>query len=264
MQAAQGRVLCDDELFQEAVSAYTFEALAPIRVKGKDRAVRVYRPIPRQRVSRADRVGAPSAETGQAWQSDAGRGTGPQQGAAGGGSILDGLSPGARLVLKVASVVGNTFGRDVLQAVLPAEMDRPRLAADLLELEDAGLIVTSSRGDGSEYRFASVATWQSVYDTLLFSQRRQLHRAVAEWHEDRYAGDLRPFHSVLARHWLGADDVAKAIVCLERAAEEATRQGDLRQAERYLEESLELSTRQSVLSREFYGEGTGVESVDAS
>jgi len=40
---------------------------------------------------------------------------------------------------------------------------------------------------------------------MLFSQRRMLHRAVAEWYEQVHATDLAPYYALLAYHWQKAE-----------------------------------------------------------
>jgi predicted ATPase len=180
------------------------------------------------------------------------------------GNRLDHLPPGERLVLKVASVVGRKFSHQILRDILPAEGERTRLDEVLQGLEGAGILEVDLSGPSAEYSFRSASTWEAIYGTLLFAQRRQLHRAVAEWYEEVHAEDLRACYPTLAHHWRGADDSAKAIDYLERAANEATRCGRLQEAESYLEESLELSARSGVLSASFHGQDGEAKAVNAS
>ena len=41
---------------------------------------------------------------------------------------------------------------------------------------------------------------------MLFTQRKQLHRTVAEWYETTHAGDLSPYYPLLAHHYSQAED----------------------------------------------------------
>ena len=211
MQVASGSVLCDETIEQAARTSWTFEALPPIRLKGKARPVAVYRPLSKT----------------------------PQSAS---GSRIDELDPAHQLTLKVASVIGQLFSVDVLHAIYPGEADRVQLEEQLEALSQLGLVtrhLAVSRRELS-YLFVDPSILETSYNRLLFAQRRQLHRAMAEWHERLYAGDLAPYYALLAEHWSKAEDMAKAIVYLERAGEQAQQRGDYDEAIRYINESLAL------------------------
>jgi predicted ATPase len=87
---------------------------------------------------------------------------------------------------------------------------------------------------------------------MLFSQRRQLHRQLAEWFEENKGDELPVHYAVLANHWQKADDTAKAIDFLEKAGQRALEQGDYEKAEYYFRECLELDSTSAVLSTEFF------------
>ena len=71
---------------------------------------------------------------------------------------------------------------------------------------------------------------------MLLSQRRQLHRSVAEWYEQAGGGDL----ALLAHHWRLAEVPAKAVGYLERAGTEALREGAYAEAVRFFTTLLEV------------------------
>ncbi|MBS0326685.1 MAG: hypothetical protein JSS46_09085, partial [Proteobacteria bacterium] len=89
------------------------------------------------------------------------------------------------------------------------------------------------------YRFAQPALREAAYARMPFAQRRQLHRAIAEWYE-RECADLSSHHATLAAHWRAAEEPLRAAECFERAAEAARARGALEEAARYLGESLAL------------------------
>jgi tetratricopeptide (TPR) repeat protein len=77
---------------------------------------------------------------------------------------------------------------------------------------------------------------ESAYNLMLLSQRRQLHRSVAEWYERSGGGDL----ALLAHHWRLAEVPDKAIHYLERAGADALREGAYAEALRFFTALLEL------------------------
>ena len=113
----------------------------------------------------------------------------------------------------------------------------------------------------SAYTFRDEITYELVYSSMLFSQRRHLHRQVAEWIESINSEDISPQFSNLADHWQKADDTSKAIDYLEKAGQEALKNGDYDEAERYFRKCLELDATAVVLSVEYYEKKLAQESA---
>jgi predicted ATPase len=124
---------------------------------------------------------------------------------------IDLLAPQEQLALKVASVIGTAFAVRVLRDVHPVREDLGRLESSIEELRRADLTVLETPAPDLAYAFKHIITREVAYNLMLFMQRRQLHHAVAEWHE-RVHGDERPeLFAVLAHHWSHAGVVEKAI-----------------------------------------------------
>jgi hypothetical protein len=267
MQASSGGILCDDDVFQGAVSRFSFQALSPIMVKGKDEAVRVYRPICRQgqreRMARGTDVPLEEGDGRRPADLDLG-GARQDIGQDVASTQLDRLSPCERLTLKVASVIGRDFDVKLLRDVYPVEAERSQLPDVLDALERRGLVEQRATGPERTYAFRSVTTWEAVYATLLFAQRRQLHRSIAEWYEQACPPGKTGYYPALAHHWRRADDPGKAIQYLEKAGQQATADGAYEEAERFYRESLELDADAAVLSNEFYNEKGTMKTADAS
>ena len=244
MQAAADGILCDEAVFQGARSHVAFQALPPIRVKGKAEPIAVYRPkVP---------VGFPaSREQGLLAQSPAAI-----------QACIDALAPSEQLTLKVASVIGLSFSADALRAIYPVESEKPSLSRYLAALVGAGLVEQVSPAGKptgtleSAFAFQDPAVQQVAYDSMLFAQRRPLHHLAAEWVERTYREDLAPHYGGLAHHWRQAEEPARAIEYLERAGQQALRAGAYEEAERYLRQSLELDAQSAVLSDGFYEQPT--------
>jgi class 3 adenylate cyclase len=222
MQAASD-ILCDEAIYRATQAMVAFEVLLPIMIKGKTQPVAIYRPLSKT----------------------------PQSTIA---SRIDQLAPAHQLTLKIASVIGQVFTVRLLRAIYPSEADKPLLGEHLQTLAQLGLVVRHPLEPHTEgsYTFNDPLTQETSYGRLLFAQRRQLHRAVAEWYERTYADDLVPYYPLLAQHWGKAEDMAKAIPYLERAGEQAQQRGDYQEAIRYFNESLALNAQAAVLSAAYY------------
>jgi class 3 adenylate cyclase/tetratricopeptide (TPR) repeat protein len=163
-------------------------------------------------------------------------------------SRVDRLEPAQQLTLKVASVIGRVFPFRPLHDIHPIEADRPHLP-DYLEITDRLDITQLERpGPDPTHIFKHVITQEVVYNTLLFSQRRSLHRSVAQWYERAHAADLTPHFPLLAHHWGRAEDWEKTIENLERAGEQAVRQGVYREAIDLYTQILNLNEQKQMVS----------------
>ncbi len=133
-------------------------------------------------------------------------------------SRLDRLQRDEREVLRVASVIGREFARDVLEYVLAGAIDPSR---PLDRLASAGLIQQTSVVPEPSYRFKHVLTQEVTYETLLEHQRRTLHGAVGRALE-KLRPDVETRLELLARHFSRAELWRDAVGYGVRAAERAT------------------------------------------
>jgi tetratricopeptide (TPR) repeat protein/class 3 adenylate cyclase len=133
-------------------------------------------------------------------------------------SRLDRLQRDEREVLRVASVIGREFARDVLEYVLAGAIDASR---PLDRLASAGLVQQTSVMPEPNYRFKHVLTQEVTYETLLEHQRRTLHGAVGRALE-KLRPDVETRLELLARHFSRAELWRDAVSYGIRAAERAT------------------------------------------
>ena len=144
---------------------------------------------------------------------------------------IDSLDPSQQLTLKVASVIGRIFAFRVLHAIHPIEADKPALRDYMENLTRLSLTLVESETPDLSYIFKHAVTQEVAYNLMLFSQRRQLHQAVAEWIEDSNKNNIESFYSLLAYHWSQAAEmpdstshglaIRKATEYLEKAGEQA-------------------------------------------
>lgn len=146
-------------------------------------------------------------------------------------SLVDRLTPQQQLSLKVAAVVGRTFSGRAVSEAYPVSSGRETVPDDLRMLASLDLITPEDAEAEPSYTFRHEITREVAYELLTSSQRRPLHRAVAEWFERSYsAEELEPHSALLAHHWTRTDDRARAIMYLERAGRQALRDGAFREA----------------------------------
>ncbi len=152
-------------------------------------------------------------------------------------------------VLKVSSVIGREFSLETLAAIYPSpNVDRDQIEQALDRLIPLDLIQPVPEPD-ERYRFRHAITRDIAYGMLLFSQRHELHRAVARWMEEENAGDLDSVLAPLAYHYRNSlspassgEDVDLAMNYLGRAGRKSLRLFAHREAIGFLSDALALAT----------------------
>ena len=134
---------------------------------------------------------------------------------------IDRLTPTQKRVLQTAAVIGRTFQRRVLAAMLDDTTDR--LLADALgELCRRDFIVRSDASD-EQFSFRHNLTQEVTYHSLLIAQRKALHKRTGEAIEAQDPERLEELAATLALHFDKADNPIKALGYLLRAGQRAAR-----------------------------------------
>jgi tetratricopeptide (TPR) repeat protein len=162
---------------------------------------------------------------------------------------IDQLPAQHQMTLKVASVIGRLFAFRTLRDVHPIEADRDHLIEHVNNLDQLDITPLQAPEPDLAYIFKHIITQEVTYNLLLFSQRSQLHRAVAEWHEQAHAADLSAHYSLLAYHWEraigsesgGPDAAAKALDYLAKAGDQALQNFANDEAVAFFERALALA-----------------------
>lgn len=166
---------------------------------------------------------------------------------------IDSLDPSQQLTLKVASVIGRIFALRVLEAVHPIEADKPSLPDYMETLTRLSLTLVESEAPDLAYIFKHAVTQEVAYNLMLYSQRRQLHRAVAEWIEQSNEMTIESYYTLLAYHWTQAAEatqtlpkdeaVRKAVEYLEKAGEQAMQTFANQEVVQFFSQALEWDTK---------------------
>ncbi|MGH2631103.1 MAG: ATP-binding protein [Actinomycetota bacterium] len=152
---------------------------------------------------------------------------------------IDRLDQPAHDAVVAASVLGRTFSLPLLHAVATGDEVRSTLG----ELMRVDLVREGRRWPEPEYRFTHALIQETAYRTLVADDRRRLHGKAAVWLEQHHAGKEDEVAGLLAHHWLGAEDEAKAIRYLTTAGDRARQEYALDEAIAYYRELLPLLDR---------------------
>lgn len=175
-------------------------------------------------------------------------------------SRIDRLPPEEQLALKVAAVIGRTFGYNTLYDTLNqyATLAEQRLKSYLDDLRHLDLTPLEAPEPELTYIFKHIITQEVAYSTLLFAQRRQLHERVASWFEQKLSDGsdttppkeglapfhetpLTPFYPLLVHHWRQAEEQHRERHYAWLAGRRAAAQFANEDAADYLSRALELT-----------------------
>jgi class 3 adenylate cyclase/tetratricopeptide (TPR) repeat protein len=165
---------------------------------------------------------------------------------------LDGLVPEERRMLQDAAVLGKTFTKRALEALLelPASELEPLLDS-LVRKELLGQQTDPRSPEHGQFSFLQDLVRHVAYETLSKQERRTRHLAAAAHLESAF-GEEEEIVEVLASHYLdayrsgpaadGADEIkVKARLMLTRAGERAASLAAAREGQRYFEQAAELA-----------------------
>lgn len=131
---------------------------------------------------------------------------------------MDRLEESTRATLQIASVIGRSFYRRVLQAVDEATQDLDKHLGTLIRLD---MIREAARVPELEYAFRNPLTQEAVYKTILLKRRREFHLRVGAAMEMLFPDRLDALYGLLAYHFAQAGERDKAIKYARLAARQA-------------------------------------------
>ncbi|MCC7430990.1 tetratricopeptide repeat protein [bacterium] len=134
-------------------------------------------------------------------------------------SRVDQLPKDLKLVLKKASVIGSQFSREILFEIEKKFETHGSLDFGLNGLEELDFIARISKS--SNYIFKNILVSEVAYNTLLFANRKVLHKITAKVIEEIYSNVPEEFYYELAKHYEKAEIWEKAIFYLEKAGDKA-------------------------------------------
>ncbi len=113
---------------------------------------------------------------------------------------IDRLAPAPRWALTRAAIIGSSFDRPSLQALVAAEGREVSLPAAMRQLAEVGLVGPDPQGRRGAYVFGHEAIRDVAYDSVLFRTRRELHHELARHLQERHAADLDREAASIAGH----------------------------------------------------------------
>jgi predicted ATPase len=146
--------------------------------------------------------------------------------------------PGVKEVAQVAACLGREFAYPLLAAVSPTP--EPELRTALDRLAAAELVFRRGTPPEASYAFKHALVRDAAYESLLKTQRQQLHARIARALEERFPGTAEAEPELLARHCAEAGLAEQAVDYRRRAGEQALARSAMAEAAAQLTKGLEL------------------------
>lgn len=159
---------------------------------------------------------------------------------------IDRLPEEEKVTLKVAAAIGRTFQRDLLKDVHPwfsAESGESGLDRQLarLQAEDFTRLEGSAENE-LDFLFKHVITREVAYETMLYSQRQELHATIGQALESRARENDNEIIDLLAYHYAFSNNREKAAMYLTRAGDKALLGNANEAAATYFSQALDVLT----------------------
>ena len=134
--------------------------------------------------------------------------------------------------------IGSAIGRVFTPALLARCVDLPtdRLRAMLADLAASGLVSRRDSGSEVSYLFKHALVQDAAYESLLRSQRREIHGRIA----DALAGEQDATPELVAHHLTAAGRTEAAIEAWRHAARRAVSHSANEEATHHLRHALDL------------------------
>lgn len=154
---------------------------------------------------------------------------------------IDRLDGSTKRVLQEASVVGRSFLYDILNRVTTVE---DQLDGCLGSLEMTDLVRKRSLQPDLEYVFKHALTQDVAYNSLLRTDRREIHERIGLVIEELFQDRLPEFYETLAFHFKQGRSTEKAIYYLARSGEKSLARYAVAESHRYFKDAFDLLSTQ--------------------
>jgi class 3 adenylate cyclase/predicted ATPase len=145
--------------------------------------------------------------------------------------------PSMKLVAQSAAALGREFSIDLLSAVSP--LSKQDMSDGIDRLMAAGLLLPGDWSRGT-YIFKHALVQDAAYDSMLRSDRRNLHAKIADTVCERFKEIAESAPELVAHHYTEAQNFEPAIAYWIKAGQQASKRSAFVETTRHLEMALKL------------------------
>lgn len=161
---------------------------------------------------------------------------------------VDRLPAEARTTLRVASVIGKTFSERALEKVMNIRVPDVTLMEQLSTLESNSLVKVAQVNPELTYKFQHILIHDAAYNSIIESDRSELHLTVGKVLEELYPDQKKRLASELAHHFRAGQDSEKALEYLDLAGHVVMDSFAHAEAENYFSQAIQLTQDKPMLA----------------
>ncbi|MGD9239902.1 MAG: adenylate/guanylate cyclase domain-containing protein [Desulfobacterales bacterium] len=134
---------------------------------------------------------------------------------------VDTLSAGAKELLQIGSVIEREFSYELIKQVAgPSEQE---LLSRFSVLKDSELLYERGIYPETTYLFKNALTREVVYDSILTSRKKKLHKIIGQAIERLYPDNLHEHYGILTEHFISSGNYEKGAKYSKLAGKKAAR-----------------------------------------
>ncbi len=154
---------------------------------------------------------------------------------------FESLDAQTKQVLKYASIMGVSFNNQVLN-IFSEDFVQIQIEKVLENLTQNQQLFKKIILPEIEYYFNNSLMRDAIYRTILFTEKRKLHKTIANYYLQEFKDNLLPFYEVIANHFISAQIPAQACKWSLLAADKNQKQASYSICSYYYVKALSFAT----------------------
>jgi class 3 adenylate cyclase/tetratricopeptide (TPR) repeat protein len=149
---------------------------------------------------------------------------------------VDTLPEGAKELLQIGSVIEREFSYELMKQVVG--LAEQEMLSRLSVLKDSELLYERGIYPESTYLFKNALTREVVYDSILTSRKKKLHKIIAQAIERLYSDNLHEHYGILTEHFISSENYEKGAEYCRMAGKKAVKAGSFDDAIAYVNKQI--------------------------
>ena len=149
---------------------------------------------------------------------------------------VDTLPEGVKELLQIGSVIEREFSYELIKGMV--NLAEQELLSRLSVLKDSELLYERGIYPETTYLFKNALTREVVYDSILTSRKKKLHKITGQAIERLYPDNLHEHYGILTEHFISCENFEKGAEYCRMAGKKAVKAGSFDDAIAYVNKQI--------------------------